>query len=44
MKNTEHDECKRSGHNSNVIRIDLELVEKLDELAALTRTPIKQIA
>ena len=44
MKNTEQTECKRSGQNSKVIRIDLELVEKLDDLAAITRTPIKQIA
>ena len=44
MKNTEQTECKRSWQNSKVIRIYIELVEKLDELAALTRTPIKQIA
>lgn len=44
MKNTEPTECKRSWQNSKVIRIDFELVEKLDELAALTRTPINQIA
>lgn len=44
MKNIERTECKRSGQNSKVIRIDLELVEELDKLATLTRTPIKQIA
>lgn len=44
MKNKEQTECKLSWQNSKVIRIDLELVKKLDELAALTRTPIKQIA
>lgn len=30
MKNTEQTECKRSWQNSKVIRIDLDLVEKLD--------------
>ena len=44
MKNTEHTERKRAGQNSKVIRIDLELVEKLDDLARITRTPIKEIA
>ena len=44
MKNTEQAECKRSMQNSKVIRIDLELVEELDKLETLTRTPIKQIA
>lgn len=44
MKNTEQTECKRSMQNSKVIRIDLELVEELERLATLTRTPIKQIA
>ena len=44
MKNTEQAERKRSMLNSKVIRIDLELVEELDRLATLTRTPIKQIA
>lgn len=43
MKNTEQTECKRSMQNSKVIRIDLELVEELERLATLTRTPIKQI-
>lgn len=44
MKNNEKAKCKRSGQNSKVIRIDLDLVEELDRLATLTRTPIKQIA
>ena len=44
MKNTEQTECKRSGQSSRVIRIDLDLVEKLDELSKITRTPIKEIA
>lgn len=44
MKNAEQTECKRSMQNSKVIRIDLELVEELERLATLTRTPIKQIA
>ena len=44
MKNIEQTGCKRSWQNSKVIRIDLELVEELDKLATLTRTPIKQIA
>ena len=44
MKNTEQTEFKRSGQNSKVIRIDLELVEKLEQLAAMTRTPVKEIA
>lgn len=43
MKNTEQTECKRSMQNSKVIRIDLELVEELERLETLTRTPIKQI-
>ena len=41
MKNNELIECNRS---SKVIRIDLELVEKLEQLAVITRTPIKEIA
>lgn len=44
MKNNEQAECKRPTQNSKVIRIDLELVEKLEQLAAITRTPIKDIA
>lgn len=44
MKNTEQTECKRSNRTSKVIRVDAELVEKLEELAALTRTPTKDIA
>lgn len=44
MKSTEQAGCKRPMQNSKVIRIDLELVERLDELARLTMTPIKEIA
>ena len=44
MKNTERTVCKRSGRNSNVIRIDMELIEKLERLSEITRTPINRIA
>lgn len=44
MNNKFHPEGKRSTQNSKVIRIDVELVEKLEQLAAITRTPVKEIA
>lgn len=44
MKNDNQTECKQSMRSSKPVRIDSELVEKLEELAKLTRTPTKEIA
>ena len=44
MKNDNQLECKQSTRTSKPVRIDSELVEKLEELARLTRTPTKDIA
>ena len=44
MKNTEQTECKRPQQNSKVIRIELDLVDELERLSIITRTPIKDIA
>lgn len=44
MKNNEQAECKRPIQNSKVIRIELDLVNELEYLSKITRTPIKDIA
>lgn len=44
MKNNEQAECKRPTQNSKVIRIEMDLVNELDYLSKITRTPIKDIA
>lgn len=44
MKNNEKAECKRPQQNSKVIRIELDLVDELERLASITRTPVKDIA
>ena len=37
-------ECNRPNRTSQVIRIDLDLVEEINRLATITRTPAKLIA
>ena len=44
MKTIEQAECKRPTQNSKVIRIEMDLVNELDYLSRVTRTPIKDIA
>lgn len=44
MKNNEKAKCKRPQQNSKVIRIELDLVDELERLSIITRTPIKDIA
>lgn len=44
MKNNEQAKCKRPQQNSKVIRIELDLVDELERLSIITRTPIKDIA
>lgn len=44
MKNENTAVCKRPNRTSQVIRIDLDLVEEINRLAEVTRTPAKVIA